>query len=238
MIALERNSIHIWRAALDQPQPRLDELWQTLAEDERQRAARFAFAHDRARFTAGRGMLRAILGRYLGVRPDQLRFDYGAAGKPTLAREFAGKDLHFNLSHSHGLALYALTPGRALGVDVERIRANVDVQQVARVAFAPAEAAELLALPATLRLQAFFACWTRKEAYIKARGEGLSLPGDQFQVSLAPGAPPKLLRTQWNLNEASHWSLYDLEAGQEYAAALAVKGHDCSVTYLEWPEVE
>jgi 4'-phosphopantetheinyl transferase len=238
MIALERNAIHIWRAALDQPQQRLDELRQMLTEDELQRAARFAFAHDRARFTAGRGVLRVILGRYLGVRPEQLCFDYGAAGKPTLAREFAGKDLRFNLSHSHGLALYALTPGRALGVDVERIRADVDVEQVAQVAFAPAEAAELLALPVTQRQQAFFACWTRKEAYVKARGEGLSLPGDQFQVSLAPGAPPKLLRTHWDAPEASRWSLYDLEAGQEYAAALAVEGHNCSVTYLEWPEVE
>lgn len=236
MIALERNAVHIWRASLDQPPARLEQLRQTLAEDELQRAARFVAAHDRARFIAGRGMLRAILGRYLDLRPEQLRFAYGAAGKPVLAQAAAGHSLHFNLAHSHGLALYAVTLSHAIGVDLERVRADVDVEQIAGVAFAPAELAELLALPAALRLPAFFTCWTRKEAYVKARGEGLSLPGDQFQISLAPGAPPKLLRTEWDPQEASDWSLYDLDAGQGYAGALAVEGRDHAVEYLDWPE--
>jgi 4'-phosphopantetheinyl transferase len=238
MILLENNAVHIWRAYLDQPQPGLDQLRQTLAQDELQRAARFAFAHDSARFIAGRGVLRAILGQYLDLRPDLLHFEYGAAGKPALAQAFASHNLCFNLAHSHGLAIYAVARGRAIGVDVERIRADVDVEQIASTAFAPAELAELLALPAAQRLPAFFACWARKEAYVKARGDGLSLPGDQFQVLLAPGAPPKLLRTEWDHQEASDWSLYDLDAGEEYAAALAAEGHDHTMTYRDWPGME
>jgi 4'-phosphopantetheinyl transferase len=238
MIALERTAIHVWRASLDQPLPSLETLQSTLTGDEQQRAARFVFEHDRERFIVARGVLRAILGRYLDVRAEHLRFDYGAAGKPALAQGFAGQGLRFNLSHSHGLALYALTSGRSIGVDVERINSNVDVEQIAKVIFAPAEIAELLSIPAAQRRRAFFSCWTRKEAYAKARGEGLSLPGDQFQVSLAPGAPAALLRTHWDAHEPSRWSLYDVDAGQEYAGALAAEGHNHIVTYWNWPETE
>lgn len=234
VIGLESHEVHVWRASLDQPKPYLYCLRQTLSLDERARAARLYFVRDRDRFCAARGLLRSILSTYLDIQPDQLRFHYSGAGKPALAILRDGRNLSFNLSHSHGTALYAITYYRAVGIDIERIRPDLRAEQIARSFFAPAEVAELFAIPAALRPQAFFSCWTRKEAYAKARGDGLSLPLDQFQVSLAPGAPVALLSTQWDPQEAFRWSLYDLAIGQAYAAALAIEGHHHQVICLEW----
>jgi 4'-phosphopantetheinyl transferase len=234
--SLGSHDVHVWRAWLDQPKRYLDRLRQTLSADERARAARFYFQRDRDRFCAARGLLRTILGQYLDVQPDQLRFHYSSAGKPALAIRSDERELSFNLSHSHSIALYAVTYGRAVGVDIERIRPDLRAEQIARNFFAPSEVAELFAIPAALRPQAFFSCWTRKEAYAKARGDGLSLPWHQFQVSTRPGAPAALLSTHWDPQEAFRWSLYDLALGEGYVAALAIEGHDHHVTCLEWTE--
>ena len=181
--------------SLDQTQSQIQSFLHTLAADEQARAERFHFERDREHFIVARGVLRAILGRYLNRAPERLSFCYGAHGKPALAGEAGADAIRFNVSHSHGVALYAVTRGREVGIDLERIRFDLAVLEIAERFFSRREVATLRTLPTEAQRQAFFRCWTRKEAYIKARGEGLSLPLDQFDVSLAPGEPAALLGT-------------------------------------------
>jgi 4'-phosphopantetheinyl transferase len=235
-LTLGSDEIHVWRASLDRPLSQVRLLLHTLSPDEQGRAERFHFQRDRERFIVARGVLRTILGRYLRTAPEQLSFRYSPYGKPALAPEFSGEMIHFNVSHSHGLALYAFTRGREVGIDLERLRPNVEEEQIAKRFFSPREIAMLRALPRDLRQHAFFLCWTRKEAYIKATGKGLSLPLDQFAVSLTPGHPAALLYTQADPHAALGWSLQDLTPAPDYAAALAVEGHGWSLACWQWPE--
>lgn len=230
------DEVHVCQAELDQPPSQVQSFFDTLAADERARAGRFYFAEDRARYIAARGMLRAILGRYLQRAPESLTFFYGARGKPALSAETGGDAIRFNVSHSHGVAFYAVARGREVGIDLERIRCDVAVAEIAERFFSRREAAILRTLPSEAQHQAFFHCWTRKEAYIKAHGEGLSLPLDQFDVSLAPGDPAAILGTRPDPSEASRWSLQDLSAAPGYVAALAAEGHDWRLAYSQWPD--
>ncbi len=236
-LKLGDDEVHVWRAALDLKPAHLEKLQQTLTPSERERAKRFFFQIGRERFVAARGLLRTILAYYLDMEPDQLRFSYNPYGKPDLAPEFDGHGLRFNMSHSHEVTLIAITRGREIGLDIELIRPDLAYEQIARRFFSPGEVATLLALPPNLRQEAFFVCWTRKEAYIKARGEGLSYPLDQFEVSLVPGEPAALLMTQGFPREASRWSIYDLDPGPGYAAALAIEGHGLACNQWQWSEV-
>jgi 4'-phosphopantetheinyl transferase len=232
-LSLPRHEVHVWRAPLDQPQS-LTAFLATLAPDEQERAARFRFQKDREHFIAARGLLRALLSRYLNVRPDDLAFGYSAHGKPFLVSEQGG-EVRFNVSHSHGLALFAFAQRRALGIDLEYMRPEVAEEQIAERFFSSCEVTALRALPAGQQTEAFFNCWTRKEAYIKARGEGLSLPLDQFDVSLAPGEPAALLHTAMAADEASRWSMIELAAGAGYKAALVVEGGGWQLRCWQWP---
>jgi 4'-phosphopantetheinyl transferase len=235
MLTLHSDEVHVWRAALDVPESQVWSLWDMLTTDECQRAERYVFQKDRTHFVVARGLLRVLLGRYLRQGPQYLRFIYGPHGKPALATDTGGVALHFNVSHSHGLALYAITRGREVGVDIERIRSEVVQEQVAEHFFSPREVTVLRALPSPLQATAFFACWTRKEAYIKAIGDGLALPLDQFDVSLAPGEPAALLHTTWDPQEAARWALQDLAPAPGYRAAVAVAGHDWHLTCWDGP---
>ena len=217
---LSTEDVHVWKASLVRNPSELDSLRQTLTPDEQKRADRFRFEIHRDRFIIGRGVLRAILGRYLNRHPNQLRFQYTSYGKPILSSET--ENLRFNLSHSHDLALYAVTRRREIGVDVEFIRKDVNLLGIAKRFFSAQEYSQLQALSESSQLQTFFDCWTRKEAFIKAKGEGLLLALDQFDVSIAPGKPAALLRTKWDPGEASLWSLRSLKPAPGYAAALAV----------------
>lgn len=222
-LRLPDDEAHVWRATLDLPESDAARCRRLLAADEVERAARFYFERDRKRYAVGRGLLRLILGRYLEVAPEELRFDYNRHGRPALAAPFARHGLFFNLSHAEGLALYAVAR-RAIGVDLERVRPDFEHEKLVQRFFSPQEAAEFAALPAAAKPQAFFDCWTRKEAYIKAHGRGLSMPLDSFDVSLTPGRPAQLLATRDNPAEASQWTLIDLSPQEGYAGALAVKG--------------
>jgi len=233
-LALRSDEVHVWRAALEPRSAPLESLWQTLTPDECARADRFHFAHDRERFIVARGLLRAILGRYLREEPTRLRFEYSRYGKPALAREWTGTGLRFNLSHSGGLALYAITRGREVGIDLERHRADLADEAIAERFFSRQEVATLRALPPEQRGTAFFAIWTRKEAFLKANGQGLSLPLDQFDVSVTPGEPASVLSTRWDPQEASRWSLQELFPGPGYTAALAVEGHGWQLNRWQW----
>ncbi len=233
-LRLPSNAVHVWRASLVVPVSYLRTLEGTLTADECARAERFYFQEHRERFIAGRGLLRNILSRYLDSEPGQLRFRYNSYGKPALTAETGAEGFCFNLSHSYDTALYAVTHGREIGVDIERFRPDVEVEKLAERFFSPREAAVLRALPEDLRKEGFFNCWTRKEAYIKAEGEGMSIPLSAFDVSLTPGEPAALLRSQNSPQETSRWSLQALDPKPGYAAALAVKGHDWELTCWQW----
>ena len=235
-LALSGDEVHVWRASLDQPASREQNLRRTLTARELDRAGRFHLQTDRQRFIVARGLLRAILGRYLDVEPDQLRLGYGICGKPYLASMCGLNALKFNLSYSNGLALYAVTRGREIGIDLEHVRPIPEAERIAEQFFSAREKGVLRALPARLKQRAFLTCWTRKEAYIKARGDGLSLRLDRFDVSLMAGEPAVLLSAGDSSQEPSRWSLRELMPGPGYVATLAVEGSDWHLACWQWPE--
>lgn len=232
-LALPQNEVHVWRANVDLDPTDLEHLRGVLNSDERARAARFHFPKDQQHFEAARGTLRMILARYLDRAPAQLEFIYGPYGKPELAPGDNADGLRFNVSHSQGLALYAITRYYQIGVDLEGVRANFAWEDIAGRCFAPREVEALRLLPAASRAGAFLNCWTRKEAFVKALGAGLSLPLDQFEVSLAPGEPARLLRTTGDSQEASQWSIRELEPAPGYIAAIAVRAARCEFKLWE-----
>lgn len=219
--SLAQREVRVHSAPLDRPGSVVDRLGSLLSPDERARAKRFRFRRDRDRFVVGRACLRILLGRCLGRPPATLRFSYHDHGKPALEPR---APLQFNLAHSNGLAVYAVCLDAEVGVDVEPLQAEPR-ERIPEHFFAPGEVAALRALPEDAQAAAFLRCWTRKEAFLKARGNGLSLPLDAFDVTLGPGEAPRLLRTAWDAEEASEWSLHDLSSSfPGYVAALAVRG--------------
>jgi 4'-phosphopantetheinyl transferase len=218
--ALSANESHLWK--IDLRCESTDEMKASLSRDEHHRAARFHFDRDRQRFLLAHASLRMVLGRYLGVAPASLAFSQNEFGKPFLINpEAAG--FHFNLSHSEDLALVSVTREREVGVDIEFIRPNFATIDVAEHFFSVAEVYTLTGLDPDYRTQGFFNCWTRKEAYIKARGEGLSLALDSFDVSLAPDVPVALLQTRFDPSDVSRWSLHEIFPAPNYAAAIAIE---------------
>jgi 4'-phosphopantetheinyl transferase len=216
--------IEVWRAALDRPDEETAALRALLSDDECARADRFRFLRDRRHFIVGRGFMRTVLGRTLGIAPQEIAFSYGTRGKPAL-RWPEGSALEFNLAHSHGLALLALGWDRTLGIDLEYQREDLDFLGIAGRFFTPQELAEIEREP-TLAAQraAFFRGWARKEAFLKARGDGLWMGLDQFEVSIDRAAPPRVVHTAWDAGEAGRWTLRDLPVPPGFAAALVVQG--------------
>lgn len=233
-VTLSSDDIHVWVASLDQPAGRVRWLAHLLSADERMRAKRLSFDRQRTHFIVGRGVLRAILANYVGTEPSQLQFCYGLHRKPALVDVCSGRALRFNLSHSDGLALYAVTHDREIGVDLERVRPVADFEQIARRYFTSGEYAVLCALDAAKQHEAFFNCWTRKEAYLKAIGTGLIQSLDSVEVSLAPGEPARLLGVRETRAETEGWSIHELAPAFGYVAALVVKGQGRRVTCRQW----
>jgi len=215
---LTGRAVHVWPVSIQAPDAVVDQFRSLLSADETGRASRFRFEHLQRSFILARGALRTLLGRYLKTPAHDLEFRYGAKGKPALP-EPAG--LQFNASHSRDLALFAFTMDCELGVDIEAVRCMPDMEDVARRFFCTDETAELMALSTAQRDQGFFLCWTRKEAYIKATGEGLSAPLDAFRVTLRPGEPARIVHLERDPMAARAWSLHDLALDPGYAAALA-----------------
>ncbi len=233
-LTLSSNEIHVWRVFLTQTASGVQSLQQTLSKDERIKAERFHFQKHREQFIVSRGALRSILSRYLDINPGTLRFSYNLYGKPYLVANQGATTLDFNLSHSEGIALIAITKNRDIGIDIEQIRTNFPCQPIAEKFFSTLENSVLLSLPENLQHQAFFTCWTRKEAYIKAVGKGLSIPLNRFDVTLAPGEPAALLHVQDNPDEASRWFFIELTPGSDYVAAVAVEGYCSSLQCWQW----
>lgn len=233
-VALAEDEVHVWKAVLDVPIDTRTALQQVLSLDETKQAAKFYFEKDRQHWIVAHGILRTLLGAYLKVEPTEIQFVTNAYGKPAIVSPPVGVQLHFNMAHSGNMALYAFSVNREVGVDVEYMRSDVDYVELAQHFFSPHEKAQLSALPTELQEEAFYVCWSRKEAYIKARGKGLSLPLDQFDVSLTPGKPASLLASREDAEATANWSLHALEPGAHYAGALVVEGMGWSLKCLEW----
>ena len=232
---LADDEIHVWRSDLSVSALEIVRLKLIISLDERERAERFNFECDRQRSIIGRGRLRLLLGKILGLPASSLRFEYDGFGKPKLTSTQEQR-LQFNVSHSGDLVLIAVTRGRAVGVDVERIRGDIDVDGLAKRFFSTNENERLNPLTGRRRYDAFFTCWTRKEAYLKGRGDGLSLPLDQFDVSFLPDEEPRLLETRFDPAEVRGWTLRSVNVPSGYVASLAAEGTDWNVVYHDWTE--
>ena len=231
---LPAGELHVWRAPLEAADEDFVSLERNLAAEERRRAWRFRAEADRRRWILARGILRCVLGRYLGVGPVSLRLDAAPLGKPFLHSPAGSSWLRFNLSHAGGMALVALCRGREVGVDLEPVRALSDEDAFARRILSERERAELSLAPEELRRRAFFEGWTRKEAYLKATGEGLVNDMERVEVSLAPGEPARLRAVRGDEGVAAAWSLFAFSPAEGFAGAAVVKGQGASLRFWDW----
>jgi 4'-phosphopantetheinyl transferase len=225
--------VHVWRVTLGANATHLGRLEHHLSADERARAARFYFDQDRRYFIAARGLLREIVSLYLNMLPDRLSFRYGAYGKPFLVQE-GYPDLRLNVSHSSGTALFALTQGREVGVDIEHISPDVPVEELAETVFSAPEK-HSLTRHGNVKRAAFFRFWTRKEAYIKADGRGVSLPLERIDVSSSEDRVAILDETRGTWRTCERWMLRTFGVGPDHAAAVAAEGQDWHPVCRQWP---
>ena len=228
---LAPGAVEVWTVDLEQPARVEEELRGLLAADEMARAGRFVFDQHRRHFVVCRGALRLLLGAQLGMDPRAISFEYGSRGKPSLGGAAAGR-LDFNVSHAAGVAVMALSTSGVVGVDVECATRTVDFAGLSARFFSAHEAGEIHALAAERRPEAFFNCWTRKEAYVKAIGDGLGCPLDAFAVTLLPGEPAAL---RWIAgDDACHWRMTAFQPRPQYVAALATPWAPRSVAVMNW----
>jgi 4'-phosphopantetheinyl transferase len=216
-LTLNEGDVHIWLTRLDVETQELTRLRSYLNREEVSRAERFVFQRDRDHFIVARGRLRALLGKYLHCPPNAVEFKTGRYGKLSLLDE--QNPLRFNLSHSHGLAVYGFCMGREIGIDTEKIRPGFAGEELSQRYFSASEQQELAEVPEEIRDSAFFLCWTRKEAYIKAHGDGLQIPLDSFDVSLTPGQAERLRSA-----DCDRWSMRSFIPAPEFVATIVVEG--------------
>ncbi len=227
------DPVRVWACDLDASGAASESHRKLLSADERKRASRFHHETGRRRFVAGRAALRLILAEVLEAEPDQLELATTQAGRPFLARP-RHADIDFNVSHAGPTALIALAVGRRVGVDIERVRSLSDAESLVERFFADEERTQFRALPDESRVRAFFATWTRKEAFAKATGRGIADTLHRFVVTVDPDRPPSLLRVDWADDEPEDWELVDLPAPGDYMSALAVKGSGWHLDRRVW----
>jgi 4'-phosphopantetheinyl transferase len=223
------GEVHVWHASLECAPELARQLESTLSDDETNRAGRYHFVRDREFFISARGILRELAGAYLKRAPSELRFQYGPEGKPFISARNLDWPIRFNLSHARESALYAFACGREVGIDIERIRVDFAGERIAERFFSTLEVTQLRALPVELKAEGFFNCWTRKEAYVKARGGGLQIPLNSFAVALRPGAPAQFVQ-----GVESRWNLLGFSPGSNYVAALVFDGAPCEVRFFSF----
>ncbi len=231
-LALETEELEVVAVSLDAGAEDVCRSTALLSNDERQRAERFAFERDRRRFVVARAWLRDLLAARLDTRPESIALTYGTRGKPALAPAFADSDLRFNISHSGDVAVYAFAIGREVGIDVEAVRTISDADSIAARFFSRAETETYLALDSHERAMGFFNCWTRKEAFIKALGEGLSYSLDRFDVSLKPSEPAKFLHIEGTPGNECGWHMESFSPAPGFIAAVVIERnrHRSSIT--------
>ena len=218
-----RDELHLWRVELEIHPHQIEPLERTLSSTEHERAQRFRFPQHRRRFVVRRGVLRDVLGRYLSVAPERIEFEKNRYGKLSVIGQETPNEIRFNLSHSADLATIALTRGREVGVDIEQIKPERATSQIARRFFASSETKAITALPSDEQTVAFFRCWTRKEAYIKAKGQGLSLPLSSFEVTVAANQPPALQQVSGDSDEILRWTMGTFDPGPSFLGAFVVE---------------
>ena len=233
-LTLQDREVHVWRLNLNGRESYVRELRHTLSSDEKDRAEKFRFDRDRTSYIVRHSVLRSILSLYTNTAPKQLKFFEGSHGKPEITLSPDQSTVRFNLSDSRDAALIAVTRGRQIGIDIEYIQKDFEWKEIVDRFFSPREVAMIQAFPAELREEAFFRCWTRKEAYIKARGQGLSIPLNQFDVSVVPGEPPRLSFPNNDAPDSTRWFFQELAPCPNYVAALAVEGDNCDLKTWEW----
>jgi 4'-phosphopantetheinyl transferase len=237
-ISLGENEMHVWMSTIELADEVIARLSSWLSDDERERAARFRHQRHRGKFIASRAMMRGVLARYVDQGPGDIEFEYLSLGKPKLAAALRDAGLEFNLSHSGSIALCAVTRGSWVGVDVEHIRELRDMQGLANRFFSPDEARQLEHEPEDERLASFFRCWTRKEAYVKAIGQGISCPLDSFAVSITANDPPRLVHIDQDTTIAATWSMVTMVPAEQYVGALASVGRIESLRTWVWTAPE
>ena len=230
-LIIREKEAHIWRTDLELHDCLQSSLLKLLSPDEKNRAQKFRFAEDKRNYIVARGILRSLIGKYLNINPAQISFQYNEFGKPKIADN---NPLHFNISHSRNIALFGFTNKMNVGVDVEWVNPNIEVKDIASSFFSTNEILKLLALPEKQQALGFFNCWTRKEAFIKAVGEGLSFPLDKFEVSLEPGKTAKLLATDWDPKAVSNWSMYTMSPKADFVGSLVIEGIVEKVKFWNW----
>jgi 4'-phosphopantetheinyl transferase len=233
MLVFPVNRVDIWKVDLNQAETENPSA-SILSPDEQERAARFHFEKDRIHFTRCRSALRNLLAAYLAMPPDEIHFDYQTGGKPQITAEQDPNALQFNVSHSGGLALIAIGSEHRLGVDIETMRRDIDAAALAERFFSVRERAGLRALPEGLRVRGFFACWTRKEAFLKATGTGLSFPLADFSVTTHPDHDPKLEEIEGNFEAGKEWVLKDLGVGDDHHATVAIEHPQARIETYIW----
>ncbi len=237
-LTLGDDEIHIWFSVLDQKADVIYNFFQMLSPNERRRAGWFHCYEDKARFITRHGILRMILGHYLGVKPGEVQFYYGKNGKPAILETFGVGTIHFNLSHSNGAALFAFTRSHEIGVDIEYIHDVIEMEQIVNRFFSLNERDVFHSLPKSQKREAFFKGWTCKEAFVKALGDGLFKPLCKFDVSLVPGESSEVFRIEGNSREASRWSIQNLNPAPHYLGAFAVKSNLLQLKCWRWDSTE
>jgi len=232
---VEQNNVHVWFVFLTALKSRIDDYAATLSTDEIARGDRFKFPRDREQYVLGRGILRELLSHYSGAKAADLRFGYGLRGKPFLIEADEKTDLRFNISHAPEAILCALACGSKVGVDLESLQRLKDEEVLARQCFSLEEARAFAGLSTSERKIALARCWTRKEAYAKARGEGLFLDLRSFSVFDCADSALQL-SIPGDPKEAARWTLIDLDVPEGYVAALATEGHGQKIRCFHWPE--
>ncbi len=234
-IELLTEDVHVWSASLDVQEEEMQSLLRILDFEERARANRFYFERDRSRFIVCHAYLRTILAYYLDIEPERLEFNYTPKGKPYLVQRFRGKELQFNLSHSHEFALYAVTINRQVGVDLEYIYLFAETDALTDRILTKRERAEWHKSTGNERIWSLFRYWTCKEAFVKATGEGLTMPLNRIHISLVPDEA-RLISANHSLREASRWSLQELNPVPGFAAAVVVEGVGYRLHQWQWPQ--
>lgn len=231
---LPRRVVQVWKADLDTHAHQAGDFYKVLSQDEQCRAFRYQFVRDRQRFIVARGILRFLLADYLDVHPHEIRFDYGAGGKPEVIKPET--QLTFNLSHSGSAVLYAISRENEIGIDIETLRFDPVAGSIASLIFSDREQAILDTFPVDQKTVALLRGWTRKEAYVKARGTGLFFPLKQIEVPFGPVVSNFRINTEYRLHTEGHFRLYSFSVFPGYESALVIGGDPALIMYKTWPE--
>lgn len=232
---IDRDTVHVWRARFQPAFPSRKRLAESLSEEETDRAKRFVHPSDRDRYVFSHGVLRSILCHYVGCVPRELGFKADEYSKPCLVSPADGKGIQFNISHSGDMTLVAVSRGPAVGIDVELVREVPDALQIVTRFFSPQEREFFASVPQTDLRDSFFDYWTSKEAFLKAMGEGLSYPLDEFSVVLRKGEPEGTVYTRNDDQANAHcWRIVRLQPGSGYCGALVIPEHETGLRFLEF----